>query len=236
MIWPWLTFFSLLFWLAPLAAETVTGAVELVESRHARTRKQKDYSGVVVWLEAAGTRPATHETVTMIQKGKKFVPHVLPITVGSVVDFPNFDPIFHNAFSNFSGQPFDVGLYAPGTTQKIRFRREGVVRVFCNIHPHMSAVILVLNTPHFAVSGSNGAFEIRDVPRGEYQLRVFHERASAETLDALGRKLLVDESNVALPRIAVSESGYLEVQHPNKHGKPYPPVIDEHVVYPGARR
>ena len=92
----------------------------------------------MVWLEPVRRRclscpkPARAE---MIQKGKTFSPHVLAVTLGTVVDFPNYDPIFHNAFSNYDGQIFDIGLYPPGTTRSIAFRREGVVRVFCNIHP-----------------------------------------------------------------------------------------------------
>ena len=84
-------------------------------------RKHKDYSGVVLWLEPVGPRapPARRpKHVQMKQKDKRFMPHVLAIPVGSTVDFPNLDPIFHNAFSNFSGQPFDVGLYPPGTSQE----------------------------------------------------------------------------------------------------------------------
>ena len=124
----------------------------------------------------------------MIQKDKMFTPHVLAVPVGGSVSFPNLDPIFHNAFSNFNGQIFDVGLYKPGSSRTVAFKRAGIVRVFCNIHPQMSAVIVVLDTPYFAVSNKAGAFEIADVPPGEYQLHVFHERAAEETLDSLTRQ------------------------------------------------
>ncbi len=111
--------------------------------------------GVVVWLEplsGVAVLPAKAGRAEMIQKDKTFTPHVLAITAGTTVDFPNYDPIFHNAFSNYDGQIFDIGLYPPGTTRSIPFRRPGVVRVFCNIHPTMSAVIVVLKSPYFAVS------------------------------------------------------------------------------------
>ena len=170
----------------------------------------------------------------MIQKNKMFTPHVLAIPVGASVSFPNFDPIFHNAFSNFNGQIFDVGLYKPGSSRTVAFKREGVVRVFCNIHPQMSAVIVVLKTPYFAVSDKNGAFEISGVPSGEYHLRVFHERAARETLDALARNITVDSEPIDLRALAISESGYLQVPHTNKYGKDYPPVIEDHPAYPGA--
>src|SRR5881628_3643375 len=110
--------------LAALAAQavaaTVSGAVQLVDSRDQNVRNKGDYSGVVVWLErvAAPAPEAGPRNVKIAQKQKRFVPHLVAIPVGSTVDFPNFDPIFHNAFSNFAGQPFDVGLYAPGASQK----------------------------------------------------------------------------------------------------------------------
>ena len=112
-------------------AATVSGRVELVLSHDPNVRKHPDYSGVVVWLEPLSGAPVLSVTAPhaeMIQKNKTFTPHVLAITVGTTVDFPNYDPIFHNAFSNYNGQIFDIGLYPPGTTRSIAFRREGVVR------------------------------------------------------------------------------------------------------------
>ena len=222
---------------APLAASSVRGAVELVESRSTSVRKYKDYAGVVVWLEsvspAAGRASAsgTPPVFEMKQKDKMFVPHLLAIPVGAAVAFPNLDPIFHNAFSNFNGQLFDVGLYKPGSSRTVRFQREGVVRVFCNIHPTMSAVIMVLKDPYFAVSTKTGAFEISGVPAGEYRLHVFHERATAEALQSLERQIVVQDAAVVLPPIQISEAGYLSAPHTNKFGKPYPRVIEDNRSY-----
>jgi len=217
---------------------TVTGRVELSDSRDPAVSKRKDYSGVVVWLEresshAAVSRPP--RKFTMEQKGKKFTPHILAIPVGSIVDFPNFDPIFHNAFSNFAGQPFDTGLYAPGTTRQVHFRRGGIVRVFCNIHSNMTAVIAVLETPYFAETDPRGTWRIDEVPAGGYQLRVFHERASESNLRALERSLTLSVDDVEAPLMRISESGYLEVPHKNKLGQDYSPPPREHILYPGAR-
>ncbi len=235
MTWLWRTFFSLIL-LAPLPAATLSARVELVDSREPSVRKLKDYSGVVVWLEPVGRpMPApAPKTFTMAQKGKKFLPHILAIPVGSSVDFPNQDLIFHNAFSNFAGQPFDTGLYAPNTSKKITFRRDGVVRLFCNIHSQMSAVILVLRSPWFAVSKPSGELQISDLPSGDYILKIWHERAGDETLQKLERRVTLN-SSLELPVIRISESGYLEVPHKNKHGQDYPPEPPG-ATYPGGRK
>ena len=229
------------FFAATALAATVTGSVDLTDSRTA-SRKHKDYSGVVVWLEPSEARgnhilPASlPKRAEMVQKDKRFIPHVLAVPVGTTVDFPNFDPIFHNAFSLFSGQPFDVGLYPPKTSRSVTFRRDGIVRVFCNIHQTMSAVIVVLKTPWFAVSRANGSFEIANVPAGEYGLRVFHERASAEQLKGLERKVVVENGALALPPMVISEAGFLAAPHKNKYGKDYPPASDDHIMYPGVKK
>lgn len=219
----------------PLGAVTVVGRVSVVLSHDPNVRRHQDYSGVVVWLDPISgvpVMPASTRRAEMIQKDKTFLPHVLAITVGTVVDFPNYDPIFHNAFSNFDGQVFDIGLYPPGTSRSIAFRREGVVRVFCNIHPTMSAVIVVLRSPYFAVSNKSGVVQISDVRAGSYRLHVFHERATEQTLDELVRTIDVSGDQVQLPPISVSESGYLQVPHKNKFGKEYP-VAPGSGTYPG---
>lgn len=234
--WPVL---ALLLAALPLAATDVTGSITLRDSREAAVRKGRDYSGVVVWLQpAAGAIPAAHTSrhAVMIQKNKTFKPHVLAIEVGTTVDFPNYDPIFHNAFSTYNGQIFDVGLYPPGSSRGVRFKRPGVVRVFCNIHADMSAVIVVLATPYFDATSANGAFRIENVPAGDYTLEIFHERATQATLDRLARKVSVSGDGLALPPITISESGYLPIPHKNKFGREYPPAPDDLGIYPGARK
>ena len=221
--------------LLPAFAATVTGSVRLIDSQDSGVRNQKDYFGVVVWLERRDGKALTlrPKVAQMAQRKKHFVPSVLAVPVGSTVSFPNFDPIFHNAFSTFAGQVFDVGLYPPGTDQKVPLRRAGVVRVFCNIHPTMSAVILVLNTPFMAVSRSDGSFRIDNVEESEYRLQVFHERATEETLKSLERNLTVNNDPISLPPIEISENGYIMTPHKNKYGKSYPAVIEDRPMYHG---
>lgn len=223
---------------AGLNAARISGSIELRDSRDPGVRNKKDYSGVVVWLQRAGGSPpasAAPGHARMIQKNKTFTPHVLAIQVGTAVDFPNFDPMFHSAFSNYNGQLFDVGLYPPGSTRSIRFGREGIVRVFCNIHANMSAIIAVLNTPRFAVAGKDGTWSIRDVPEGEYTLHVFHERATQVTLDGVSRRIEIRNEPMSVPPISISESGYLAIPHKNKYGREYPPVFDDGATYPAVR-
>jgi len=222
----------------PLAAASFSGQVTLVDSLEPSVRKLKNYSGVVVWLEPVSgeARLPPPKTFTMLQKGKRFVPHVLAVPVGATVDFPNADPIFHNAFSNFAGQPFDTGLYPPGSTQKVHFRREGAVRVFCNIHATMSAAILVVNTPYFAVTGPGGGFRVDAVPPGEYRVHIWHERAPEATLQALTKRITITEPSTTQTAITISESGHLEIPHSNKYGKEYAPEPAERPGYRPPKR
>lgn len=221
MISRWAIFFSALAVAANAA--TFTGQVELKDSRERSVQREHDYSGVVVWLEpVAGKAPEPTGPLkaTMVQKNKKFIPHVLAVRKGTNIDFPNQDPIFHNAFSNFSGQVFDIGLYKPGSSRTVAFNRSGVVRVFCNIHSAMSAVIVVVDTPWYATTGVDGSFRIHNVPAGEYRMKVFHERALAGQLSKAERTVTVGEG-AAPVQISISESGYLPALHTDKHGKPY---------------
>lgn len=214
-----------------LLAGSFTGRIELRDSKEKAVQSGRDYSGVVLWLEPVGAKaPGQPGRATMQQKDKKFIPHVLPVRTGTVIDFPNLDPIFHNAFSNYSGQVFDIGLYKPGGTRAVTFGRSGVVRVFCNIHPAMSAVIVVVDTPWFTTTARDGSFRIADVPPGEYRLSVFHERATQEQLERLQRTVTIAAADNSAGTIAISETGYLPAPHLNKHGKQYPAGSDTYKV------
>jgi plastocyanin len=243
MIWRSLTCFSFLAAVACTAISlggqtpaTVSGTVELENSR-IESVAHGDYSGVVISLHAVNqpeqATPQKH--AVMLQKNKMFTPHIMPVLAGTTIDFPNGDPIFHSAFSTYDGQIFDLGLYAPGTSRSVKFRRPGIVRVFCNIHPAMSAVILVLPTPYFVVTQRDGSFRL-EVPPGSYDLEVFHERATDRVLHSLSRRIVVEPGGTRIPPIVVSEAGYLIAPHKNKFGKDYDAAPDDQNLYPGARR
>src|SRR6185437_10271462 len=122
----------------------------------------------VVWLEPRGATPVLPFTpqghYTLLQKNRTFIPHLQVVPVGSIIDFPNRDPFFHNVFSLFGGKRFNLGLYEAGSSKSVRFSMAGVSYIFCNIHPEMSAVVIALNTPLFAVGDTKDPVLLRRIP------------------------------------------------------------------------
>src|SRR3954469_22444671 len=114
------------------------------------------------------------------QRNETFVPHVLPIVAGTTVDFPNNDHTYHNVFSLSKTKTFDLGRYATGRSKSVRFDRPGIVRVFCDIHSHMNAFILVFSHPFFAVTDSAGRYHIDNVPPGTYNVIAWSEGVASE--------------------------------------------------------
>ncbi len=121
--------------------------------------------------------PAQHAVVD--QKQLRFEPHVLPILVGTTVDFPNSDPLLHNVFSISEAKRFNLGLYGRGTVRRMTFDKPGVVELLCNVHLEMSGFIVVLTNPYFARTDASGSFRIADVPPGPHRMRCWHERLPA---------------------------------------------------------
>jgi hypothetical protein len=214
----------------------VTGQVS-VTAAHGAARANRE-AGVVVWLiprsDQSVLRPAPHDGFPhpqLIQKNKVFDPHVLAVQVGSQVDFPNHDPFFHNVFSLFNGKRFDLGLYEAGSTRGVRFDRAGICYIFCNIHPQMSAVVVVVNTPYFAVSDARGVISILHVPPGRYQLNFWEEHCSPKTLNELSRQITVGEGATSLGAIHLQESEEPVTAHLNKYGKQYDPEVFSSPLY-----
>jgi plastocyanin len=141
-------------------------------------REAEDLRRGVVYLDTA-PRGAFDERepgrAVMDQRNETFVPHVLAVMVGTVVDFPNSDRTYHNVFSLSRARRFDLGRYAAGKSRAVRMDRPGVVRVFCDIHSHMNAFILVFNHPFFKVTAAEGRFEMPAVPAGTYTIVGWYE-------------------------------------------------------------
>lgn len=193
-------------------AGDVTGRVELVEKGG---RKATDLSEVVVYLESARPRPRPGREV-MAMKSKAFAPHVLAVSTGTTVDFPNEDPILHNVFS-ISGEGFDLGLYKRPKSGARTFDKPGIYTLYCNIHPQMTATVVVRDNPWFAKADKDGVFRIADVPAGEYKVIAFHERAG----ESAPANLKVPATGETTATLSLDASSYKRVAHKNKFGKEY---------------
>ncbi len=211
----------------------VTGAVTLEGAR-----PEADLQDVAVWLtpvdEAVQRAVAALQSKTrfrMVQKDKRFTPHVLMVRTGSVVDFPNADPFFHNVFSMYDGKRFDLGLYEAGTSRGVAFTRPGICYVFCNIHPEMSAAIIVVDTPFMALSARSGALAIPNVPPGRYTVAVWHERYTSRDPRAVPQEVTISEANRDLGMIRLVDAGKAISPHKNKYGREYNPPPPANPVY-----
>ena len=149
-------------------------------------REGPDRRRSVVYLETAPNNPSTSasgakQRAAIDQRDETFVPHVLAVSTGTTVDFPNSDEIYHNVFSLSQVRSFDLGRYAAGKSKAVVFDRPGVVRVFCDIHSHMSAFVLVFPHEFFAVTDEDGRYAINGVPPGRYTLVAWNESVAPET-------------------------------------------------------
>ena len=195
----------------PAGAGPVSGVVRTV------AQKSSPAATPVVYAEPLDqTAPRQPQKVVLGQKNKTFQPRVVAVPVGSTVEFPNNDQIFHNVFSLSLPQPFDLGLYRAGESKSRTFTQPGVYRVFCNIHPQMSAIIVVAPTPYVAVVPPDGRFSL-ELPAGRYRLTALSERAAATTADVTSVQGLA-----TAPDLQLDESTWKSTQHKNKFGQDYP--------------
>ena len=205
----------------------------LVPTSSAPTERKNHESpsvgNVVIWLSplkpitTIAPSPVRQPVYRLVQKHKMFTPHLLVVATGTSVQFPNEDPFFHNVFSPFNGKRFDLGLYESGTTRSVRFDREGVSYIFCNIHPEMGAVILALSTPYYGISGENGTVSIHNVPPGSYRLNVWSENGQPADQTTAERIIQVTSEPLRLGDITLQATADALAHHKNKFGEDYKP-------------
>jgi plastocyanin len=171
----------------------------------------------VVYAEPVETPVARRPgTFTLLQKQRTFQPHVLAVPVGSTVTFPNQDQIFHNVFSLSGPQPFDLGLYRSGQSRERTFTHPGTYRVFCNIHPQMSALIVVVATPYVTSTGNDGRYTF-DLPAGTWRITALSDRAEPVSV-----QITATPGAAEAPMLRLDETRWIAVQHKNKYGQDYP--------------
>jgi plastocyanin len=218
-------------------AQDVTLTAHVVSVNVGKNSRAHRAGEAVLWLVPAGTgaAPASPENPPaqrpqLIQRNKTFDPHLLVVPVGSVVEFPNRDPFFHNVFSLFEGKRFDLGLYEAGSTRKVRFDKPGISYIFCDIHPEMSAVIIALPTPYYGISDGRGQVVMPNVPAGRYALHIWYEAALPEQLNAMTREIEVSPNTSTLGVIRLSAAS-LQLAHKNKYGQDYDPPTPDNPAY-----
>jgi plastocyanin len=164
------------------AAATLLGTLAVAAGADVRGLARvagRPLADVVVWLESphAAAPTATTKHVVLDQRNLQFSPHVLAVQVGTIVDFPNNDRVFHNVFSFRDGKVFDLGMYPAGAVHHVTFDKAGLSRIFCNIHPGMAAYILAVASPYFALSDARGSFAIPSVEPGSYTFHAWRSGA-----------------------------------------------------------
>jgi plastocyanin len=221
----------------PLRGQGVEVSAKILMSANPQppAKKHADPSSaenVVMWLSplkpatVPPVMPARQGTYRLIQKDKTFIPHLLVVPTGAEVEFPNHDPFFHNVFSLFNGRRFDLGLYESGASRSVRFDREGVSYIFCNIHPEMGAVVLTLSTPYYGTSSENGVVILHNVPPGSYRLNIWSENGQPADPNISGRIVQVSNDPVRLGDITLQAKADPLANHKNKFGEDYQPNHD----------
>ncbi len=209
---------------------TVTASIALREPN-----RERGADNVVVWLTPTegAVIPAAEQASPqprLVQKNKSFQPHVLVVRVGSMVEFPNRDPFFHNVFSLFEGKRFDLGLYETGTTRNVLFDKPGISYIFCNIHAEMSAVVIAVNTPYYGISDRRGQIVIPGVTPGKYFFRVWYEGGLPEAMNAMTREITISESTSTLGVLRLPASTP-PATHKNMYGGDYAPPAPSGPTY-----
>jgi len=200
----------------PLASQgvPVVGQVTILDRQD---RPADDVAQTVIWLTGTAAPAGTPATADMATENKQFVPRLLVLTQGSTLAFPNHDPFSHNVFSLSPEATFDLGLYGRGEAKSVTFTRPGVIRVYCNVHAQMRALVVVLESSLHTQAASDGSFRFEDVAPGDYVIHAWHERGGTE----VSQPLRVTGKAGTPVTLAIDARGYRFVQHRDKNGKSY---------------
>ena len=195
--------------------------VDLTRNGH----RVKNSSEVVIWLTPVGVpvqapKQDSSKIPKLVQKDKSFHSPLVVIPVGGKVEFLNRDSFFHNVFSLFEGKRFDLGLYESGTTRFVQFDKPGISFIFCNIHAEMSATVIALATPYYAISNARGEITFPEVPPGRYDIQVFHAAVAPDVLRAAQREVTLTSADSSLGNFSLAETDALSA-HKNKYGRDY---------------
>lgn len=202
-----------------LSAAVVSGRVTFLTKRG----QNPVVNETLVWLDPINVKAARRNggTFTMTTRSKTFLPHVVAVPAGSTVNFPNEDPIAHNLFSLTPGNTFDLGLYRRGPGKPHKFDAPGVVNIYCNVHPNMSAVVHVMATPYYGFADAKGNYSF-DVPPGRYRLTAWNEQGGSTSAD-----IEVGEQGLpGAPLLTLDGRNFRQAQHKNKFGQTYKPTRD----------
>ena len=197
------------------AGGAVSGKVEILETGAVPGTVGRQVLVYLDGIETAAPASLLERTRELKSQDKTFVPRVHVVPVGGEIFFPNVDEIMHNVFSITKGNRFDLGLYKSGAGKTHVFETPGLVRIYCNIHPQMSAFVLVRDNPYFTWTEPDGSFRISDVPAGDYTIKVWSEQGEAE------QSIRVGAEGLSGVQFAVDVSRYTRQPHLNKFGKPY---------------
>jgi hypothetical protein len=168
----------------PVSTAPPSGAYGARRIEAAPVRKESELGNVIVFIQdAPKMSPLPLRGARILQESETFVPRVVAITRGSTVDFPNGDPFFHDVFSLSRSGTFDLGSYPRGQTKSHQFKKAGLVKVYCHIHSHMSASIMVFDHTFFTIPKADGGFTIDEVPAGTYKVSAWHERIGDTSQD-----------------------------------------------------
>lgn len=189
-------------------------------------RKQLHGDDSVAWIPALKGRSTSEARVKIAQNKKQFEPRIAIVSVGSTVDFPNYDRVFHNVFSLSKPKPFDLGLYRKGKSESVRFSQPGLIQIYCNIHPHMVAYLMVVDSRRHGTADDRGRITLTHIPPGRTVVEGWNVRGGMWS-----REVTVRPGRTSRLEVDLDISSWRDASHLNKYGKEYPPPDDDDFRY-----